>query len=163
MDNPVLYLLPVILLLLLYVFIFLRRGEIRRAKTNFRSQDWMTFFTLILGSVVLAKTIGALGIKLPVSWAAIVMALFLLYVVIVIIYKFKAGKPILRQSMGDERMDAVNARSTRNALFVTYLIFFLHLVITDNIVPDAVWLVAILAGGLVMLVGSIFFYYYKKS
>ena len=120
------------------------------------------FFAAILGSSVLASAMSALGLDIPKPWLMAILALFFVFLFIVVLSRVRAGKTILKQ-MGDERVNLIYAKSGRNALFATYLAFFVHILITDADTLDTTWLVITLAGGLVTLLASIFFYYYRKS
>jgi hypothetical protein len=56
------------------------------------------------------------------------------------------GRPISRQ-LGDERINLIYAKSSRNALFATYLALFIHILATDVDTPDTKWLVIMLTAG----------------
>ena len=110
MNNLILQLLPILLLIILYVFIFTRRGEVQRAGVSFKGYDWLTFVSVILAGNVLASAMSALDIKGPV-WLPIAITLSLLLILfIVAMRRARAGKPIL-QRLGDERMGLIYARA----------------------------------------------------
>ncbi|MFC1977444.1 hypothetical protein ACFLWS_04170, partial [Chloroflexota bacterium] len=159
----ILHILPILLLIVLYLFIFFtRRGEIQRVKVSFKGHDWLTFFATIFGTTVLTSAMSALGINAP-PWALItIVMLFILSVFVVVVWRARGGKPILRR-LGDERINLIYTKGARNALFATYLTFFVHILITDADTLDTMWLVITLAGGLAVLMVSIVFYYYRKA
>ena len=160
MDNLIWAILPFILLIILYVFILTRKGEIQRLKVNFKGHDWLTYIAVIFAATVLASAMRALGLNIPPWLSLSIIFLVPLTVFVVVLRKVRAGKPIIRR-MGDERINMIYAKSARNALFATYLTFFVHILITDLDTLDTTWLVMVLAGGLVVLFASLFFYYYK--
>ncbi len=162
MTNLIFQLLPILLLIIMYVFVFTRKGEIQRVKVSFRGHDWISFFAVILGATVLASATSALGLNIPKPWLAIILVLFFIFLFVVVVRRARTGKTILKQ-MGDERINLIYAKSARNALFATYLAFFVHILITDADTLDTIWLVIILAAGLIVLIASIFFYYYRRS
>lgn len=166
MNNLILGLLPIILLIIfsivLYIFIFTRKGGIQKMKASYKGQDQLTFIGTILAALVLASALIALGLNIPPLWSTTILVLFFAFVLIVIVHKVRTGKPIFQQ-MSDERVNMIYAKSARNALFATYLAFFVHLLITDADALDTLWLVITLAGGLLVLIASTFFYYYRKS
>ncbi len=162
MNKLIVTLLPLLLLLILYIFIFTRRGEVQRAKVSLNGYDWMTFFAIILGTNVLLPAMKASGMNAP-QWLPITVSLMiLLFLLVVILRKSGTGKPII-QRLGDERVNLIYAKSARNALFATYLIFFVHLLTTNANTIDTMWVVFTLAGGLLVLIASTFFYYYRES
>lgn len=163
MNNLILQILPILLLVVLYLFIFTRKGEIQKAKVSYRGHDWLTFIGITLASTVLASAINALGLNIiPKTWLILVLVSFYIFLIVVVVRRARTGKGILKQ-VGDERTNTIYAKSARNALFATYLTFFVHALITDAHALDTVWLVIILSGGLAVLIASIFFYYYSKS
>ncbi len=163
MNNLILVLLPIPLLIMLYVFIFSRRGEVQRAKVSFGGgNDWITFIAVTLGAAVMSEAIIALGIHIPLIWWTVITVLLFIFLFIVVIRRTRMGKPIVKR-MGDERVNVIYAKSSRNALFATYLTLFIHLLITDASTLDTMWLVIALASGLLVLIASTFFYYYRES
>lgn len=164
MSNLIWVLLPGVLLLVLYVFIFTRRGEIERARVSLRRNDWITFFAVIFGSVALSSAMSASGIRIPnAPWLLMVPILLIAVILIIaLVRKARTGRPIL-QIIGDERMELIYAKSSRNALFATYLALFIHLSLTDADTLDTNWLIILLASGLFVLIASTFIYYYRKS
>jgi hypothetical protein len=65
--------------------------------------------------------------------------------------------------LGDERINAMKAKSGRNALFTTYLVFFIHSLTTNAGSMDAIWVIITIAGGFVVLIASYYFYYFRKA
>ena len=158
MDNLIWAILPIVLLVAMYVFIFTRKGEIKRARVNLRRNDWITNITAIFGAVLLASALSTADIRLPnAPW---LLTLLLAVFFILIVRKARTGKPIMKIE-GDERMEMVGAKSARNALFATYLALFLRAFFTDADTLDANWMVILLASGLAVLLASMLFYYYK--
>lgn len=151
-----------LLLIILYAIIFSRRGEVQRAKVSFSGFDWITIVAVILGSIVMAEANNALGINIPTLWWVAVLVLITIFLLIVVMRRVKVGKPVV-QRIVDERVNLIYAKSARNALFATYLTFFVHLLITNANTLDTMWLAITLAGGLLVLIASTFFYYYRKS
>jgi hypothetical protein len=162
MNNLILQLLPILLLVVLYVFVFTRKGEVQRVKVSFRGHDWVTFFAAIFGATVLASAMSALGLNIPKPWLTAIPVLLFVFLFIIVVRRARTGKTILKR-LGDERVNLIYAKSARNALFATYLALFVHILITDADTLDTMWLVIMLAGGLIVLLASIFFYYYRKS
>lgn len=155
-------LLPILLLVALYIFIFTRKGETQRAKVSFRGYDWITFFAIIFGVCALMPAIFSLGFTIPEPWPIVIPVLLVVFLFIAVIVKTRAGKPIFKQK-SDERINMIYAKSGRNALFATYLALFVHSLTSDAGILDAMWLTITLASGLVVLLTSVLFYYYKES
>ena len=164
MDNIVWLILPWILLLGIYIYIFSRKRESERMKVNLKRMDWITFLALIFGGVALASLWDAS--KIPFfsePWAALLPILLIVVLfVIAIVVRGRRGKPVV-QIIGDERLEAIYAKSSRNALFATYLVLFIHASVNDIDTLDTSWLLILLASGIFVLVGSVLIYYYKKS
>ena len=159
MNNIIFQLLPAILLIILYVVIFSRRGEVQRVKMNFRGHDWITFISAILGATILAGGTRALGLTIPpLIWAAILI-LFVVVLLVVVLRRARTGKPILKR-LGDERINLIYAKSARNAFFATYLTFFIHQMVTSANSLDTTWFSITLGCGLIVLIGSSLIYYY---
>ena len=158
MDNLIWAVLPIVLLIAIYVFVFTRKGETKRARVNVRRNDWITNMIAVFGGVLLASAILAADIRLPnVPW---LLTLIFAVALIIIVLRARAGKPIM-QRMGDERINMIHAKSARNALFATYLILFVRVFFTDADTLDANWMVIMLASGLAVLIASLLIYYYK--
>jgi phosphatidylglycerophosphate synthase len=156
-------LLPVLLIIIYYVIILTRKGEMRRTKFIFGSgRDWITFITVILGATSIASGIIELGFKPPVIWMLALIVLLFIYLFIRVILRARAGKPILRP-MGDERINAISAKSARNAFCATYVIFFILPLFNKSYTMDATWYVGTLAAGLVVFLASYYFYYYREE
>jgi hypothetical protein len=164
MDNIIWVIIPWVLLLGIYIYIFSRKRESERMKINLKRMDWITFFALIFGGVALASLWDAS--KIPFfreSWAAVLPILAIVVVFIVaIVVRGRRGKPAV-QIIGDERLEAIYAKSSRNALFVTYLVLFIHATVNDIGTLDTNWLMILLGGGLFVLIASSIVYYYRKS
>ena len=155
-------LLPIVLLVILYIIIFTRKGAIQRMKTGLRGSDWVTFFAVIFGVSALTPAVIALG-WVRQQWVMAVSVLLLVFLLIVVLSRMRKGKTALNQVGGDERITLIYAKSGRNALFATYLAFFIHSLFPNANTLDTVWVVIILASGLVVLLASVFFYSYRKS
>ena len=98
-------------------------------------------------------------------WSNIVQMVFsILAIVMAIIALISAfiRKPAFWKITADERTGSINSRSARNALYVTYLGFFIHFLVTDTNNIDTNWVFFILGSGLVALIVSQVFYYYQK-
>ncbi|HEY31597.1 MAG TPA: hypothetical protein G4O10_00660 [Dehalococcoidia bacterium] len=164
MSNLIWALLPIILLAIIYIFIFTRKGEFERAKNNLKRQDWITFFAVIFAGVTLSSSMRASGLQFPdPPWLLIPLVLFIAVpVIIVLICRVRTGRPIILPS-GDERTQLIFAKSARNTMFATYLALFLHLTITELDTLDANWLSIVIGSGLFVLLASLFFYYYRAS
>lgn len=80
---------------------------------------------------------------------------------LVVFGRIRQGKPALNQK-SDERISLIYAKSSRNALFGTYLAFFLHNLLTGANTLDSTWYMIILASGLGVLIVSFFVYFYTK-
>lgn len=68
-----------------------------------------------------------------------------------------------RKNMEDERTNVNYTKSSRNALFATYLVFAIHFVITNTVGVDAMWVTIILGSGIVVFLASLIFYHFRKS
>lgn len=159
---PQLFIIFLFLLIILYVIIFSRRGEVQRAKVSFRGNDWITNVAVILGSTVMAKATISLGLNIPILWLIVIPLLITILLLIIVMRRVKVGKPIV-QRIVDERVSIIYSKSARNGLFATYFVFFVHLIFTDANTLDTMWLVITLAGGLLVLIASTFFYYYRNA
>jgi uncharacterized membrane protein len=150
-----------LLLAIVYVLIFTRRGEAQRMKTSAKRYDWITNLAIIFGAVALMSGLFGLGVEIP-EWLPItLLAVFAATLIGVIIFRIKKGKTIVR-NVDDERTEKIYAKSSRNALLVT----FLGLLITlskETSTVDAKWLVVTLGAGLLTLLVSAFVYYYQRS
>jgi hypothetical protein len=163
MDNLFQILLPVILIIIYYGIILTRKGEMQRTKLIFgSSRDWITFITVALGATAMVAGIIELGFKIPVIWAISSFVLMFIVMFIAVILRARAGKPILKP-MGDERINAIKAKSTRNAFFATYVIFFVLPLITQTYSLNTTWYVITLAVGLIVYFASYYLYYYRKD
>jgi membrane-associated HD superfamily phosphohydrolase len=161
MSNLIWALLPIVIPAILYIFILTREGEFERVKNNLKRQDWITFFAVIFASTTLASSLRASGIQV-MPWSSIFLACFIAIMIIVVVRRVRAGKPIIPLGW-DERVQAIFAKSARNALFATYLALFLHLTITELDTLNANWLSIVIASGLFVMIMSMFFYYYRES
>ncbi len=164
MGNLIWLILPLILFLAFYIFIFTRKRESEIMRVNLRRIDWITYFAAIAGAVVFSSAMSEFGARIPESpWISMIPILLLaILLIIAFVRKAKTGRPIVK-IIGDERMEVIYAKSARNALFVTYLALFVHLLITDADMLDTGWLLLVLASGLLVLIVSTLIYYYKKS
>lgn len=150
-------------LVIFYAVILSQKGEPGRMKTSLKSQDWITFFSCIFGGVLLGTMIVNSGISFPADIGLIVLSVFFAgLLVFALVRKKRTGRPMV-QLMGDERMEIIYAKSARNALFVTYLTLFINSIVTDEKGLNTTWMLIMLAGGLSVLIVSVFVYYYKKS
>ena len=161
MHTIIQLLIPGILIIIVYIFILTRKGEMQRAKVTFSGQtDWITFIGVTLGATAMWASVEALNIHIPDTyWVTIAIPVFLL---IVFIIKYINGKHLLRP-LGDERINAMKAKSGRNALFTTYLVFFIHSLITSAGSLDATWVIITIASGFVVLIASYYFYYFRTA
>ena len=158
MDNLIWAVLPIVLLIAIYVFVFTRKGEAKRARVSVRRNDWITNMTGIFGAVLLASAMIAAGVRLPnVPW---LLTLIIAAILVFVVLKARAGKPILK-IQGDERVEMIYAKSARNALFATYLVLFVRVFFADAYTLDENWFIILLASGLIVLLASVLFYYYK--
>ena len=160
MHTTIQLLIPALLIIIVYVFILTRKGEMQRAKVTFSSQtDWITFIGVTLGATAMWASVEALNIHIPDTyWVTIAIPVFLL---IVFIIKYVNGKHLLKP-LGDERLNAIYAKSGRNALFTTYLVFFFHSLAANAGSMDAMWVIITIASGMLVLIASTFFYYFRK-
>jgi hypothetical protein len=161
MHTIIQLLIPVILIIIVYIFILTRKGEMQRAKVTFGGQtDWITWIGVIFGTEAMWTSVEALNIHIPDTyWVTIAIPVFLL---VVFIIKYANGKRLLRP-LGDERINAMKAKSGRNALFTTYLVFFIHSLITSAGSLDATWVIITIASGFVVLIASYYFYYFRTA
>lgn len=161
MSNLIWILLPIIIPAILYIFILTREGEFERVKNNLKRQDWITFFAVIFASTTLASSLRASGIQV-MPWSSIFLACFIAIMIIVVVRRVRAGKPIIPLGW-DERVQAIFAKSARNALLATYLTLTIHHDVTKLTTLDSDWLSITIGSGLFMLMVSMFFYYYRES
>jgi hypothetical protein len=161
MHTIIQLLIPGILIIIVYIFILTRKGEMQRAKVTFGGQtDWITWIGVIFGTEAMWTSVEALNIHIPDTyWVTIAIPVFLL---VVFIIKYANGKRLLRP-LGDERINAMKAKSGRNALFTTYLVFFIHSLITSAGSLDATWVIITIASGFVVLIASYYFYYFRTA
>ena len=161
MHTIIQLLIPGILIIIVYIFILTRKGEMQRAKVTFGGQtDWITWIGVIFGTEAMWTSIYALNIHIPDTyWVTIAIPVFLL---VVFIIKYAHGKRLLRP-LGDERINAMKAKSGRNALFTTYLVFFIHSLTTNGGSMNAIWVIITIAGGFVVLIASYYFYYFRTA
>ncbi len=145
--------LSIALQIIACIFIFKR-------KESFKDYDWLTFVSVFLASNVLASAISELGLAGPPWLWYLISSLLTIYLIVALI-RAKATERTV-EKIGDERTNLIYSKSSRNALFITYLIFFIHLLITDSHAIDTTWLIIIIAGGLLSLIFSAFFYYYRS-
>ena len=103
-----------------------------------------------------------LGFKVPVIWMLALIVLVFIYLFVSVILRARAGKPILRP-LGDERINAISAKSARNAFCATYVIFFILPLFNNSYTMDATWYVGTLAAGLVVFLASYYFYCYREE
>jgi len=164
MSNVIWFILPLVLLLGFYIYIFTHKRESERMRVNLRHIDWITYFAVIFGAIVLWSAMSTSGIRISnAPWIPLVPILLLAVILIIsLVHKARTGRPIIK-IIGDERMEVIYAKSARNALFITYLALFVHLLITDEDTLETNWLLIVLASGLFVLIASSLFYYYKKS
>ena len=158
MHTIIQLLIPVILIIIVYIFILTRKGEMQRAKVTFGGQtDWITWIGVIFGTEAMWTSVEALNIHIPDTyWVTIAIPVFLL---VVFIIKYANGKRLLRP-LGDERINAMKAKS---GLFTTYLVFFIHSLITSAGSLDATWVIITIASGFVVLIASYYFYYFRTA
>jgi hypothetical protein len=163
MNNFVWAILPIALILVFYILIFTDKREFTRVRKSWRRYDWITFFSAILGCIVLSSTMKASGIQFPAVPLLIATTLVIAAVLtIALIRRARTGRPVI-QTMGDERTAVILAKSARNGFFATYVALFVHLFVTDVSTLDSNWLLIMLTTGLVVLVASLPVYYYRKS
>ncbi len=116
---------------------------------------------ITMGWVVMFDAVGEAGYWTnPVQVVFTILAIILAVVALVSVF---IRKPPLLKITADERTDSNNNKSARNALYVTYLGFFIHLMVKDTSNMDANWTFYILGSSCVVLIVSQLFYYYRKS
>lgn len=160
MKDLIMLLLPIILLVILYILIFTRKGEVHRATVSLRGYDWITFFAVLFGVCALTPAMITLGWNIQ-PWLMAILLLLFVFLFVSVLGRARAGKAIVTQKT-DERVNLIYAKSGRNALFATYLAFFVNSLIADAGTLDTTWLVITLAAGLVVLLASLCFYYYWR-
>jgi hypothetical protein len=155
MGDIALAILPMIITVILYILIFSRKEELVRVKRSWRKYDWITFFSCIFGGVLFSSTMRASGLTFPAAPLLIAITLILVvFVAIALVRRAKTGRPVI-QKMGDERTEMILAKSARNAFFVTYLVLFIRLCITDEGILDANWMLIVLSSSLLVLLVSL--------
>ena len=163
MSNWIGIIVYIAVLIIFYVVVFVQKGEARRMRTSLRSQDWIFFFSMIAGGVVFAQTLLDTGIQLPANIMIYVLSGFLVLLLIyALVKKRKTGRPMV-QMMGDERLNLIYAKSSRNALFATYLVLFVNSCLKDVTGLDANWTLIMLGSGILVLLASTFVYYFRES
>ena len=116
----------------------------------------------VMGGVSFASAYEAADFLKQPWEVMIVPALLLVLVVIAAIRRKRTGKPLALQ-MGDERSGEILTKSSRNALFVTYLTLFINCIVSDTNSLSNTWLVAMLGAGLLTLMASAIIYYYRPG
>lgn len=158
MLNVVLLILYFIVLAAYYIIVLSQKGERKRMKSSLKSQDWIVFFSLIFGGVVISQLLMDLVEKLPTE--IMMGGLILLFLVMLgsaIYRKKKNSRPMVRM-MGDERTNAIYSKSARNGLFATYLVLFVNQIVVDTEGLDANWMLIMVGSGMVALLVSIVVY-----
>jgi len=158
MNNGVVIFVPNLILLALFI-IFLWR---RRSLKGF---DWVALITIALGVTLLA-IVATRIIQSPNTDSKLLqVGLFLVPTVIFILYLLFIFRVLTVETVKtklhfDERLTAVNAKSARNALVATYLSAVVNLILFPDI--TRVWLLGILAFGLVVYLVSLIIYHYRS-
>jgi low affinity Fe/Cu permease len=158
MNNGVVIFVPNLILLALFI-IFLWR---RRSLKGF---DWVALITIALGVTLLA-IVATRIIQSPNTDSKLLqVGLFLVPTVIFILYLLFIFRVLTVETVKtklhfDERLTAVNAKSARNALVATYLSAVVNLILFPDIAR--VWLLGILAFGLVVYLVSLIIYHYRS-
>ena len=161
MGNFILSILPILLLIILVIVLY-RLVPSYKTKTNWKKRDWISFATIILGAAFLGDLIS-MDIQriLPDTMLAFLpVTLFAILLILVLIMR-KKGK-IKPGAMVDERVEAINAKSARNTLLVTYLSLII-LFFIDAGSLSRISLIIVLAAGLLVFIASIIFYSYRSS
>jgi uncharacterized membrane protein len=153
--------LPVIFIVVFYSIIFMRRKEAPKTKNRLTQFDWITSLLIIFGCMALLDELWALDIEIPMPWPIAILAVFFAGCAGLIIYRLKKHQPVIG-CMDDERTSRIYAKSSRNALFVTFLALLLILSRATEC-TNTRSLVIMLAAGIATLFGSMFFYYYRQS
>lgn len=158
MNNGVVIFVPNLILLALFI-IFLWR---RRSLKGF---DWVALITIALGVSLLA-IIATRIIQSPNTDSKLLqIGLFLIPTIIFILYLLFIFRVLTVEKVKtklhfDERLTTVNAKSARNALVATYLSAVVNLILFPDI--TRVWLLGILAFGLVVYLVSLIIYHYRS-
>jgi uncharacterized membrane protein len=121
---------------------------------------------LLLLFITMGWTVMFSAVRETGYWSNTVQIVFTVLAVIMAIVVLASAfirKPSLFKITADERTDSINNKSARNALYVTYLVFLIHLMVTDTNNMDASWTFYILGSSCVVLIVSQLFYYYRKS
>lgn len=154
-------LLPVLFIVVFYSVIFTRKGEAQRVKGSFKRYDWITNLAIVFGTIALLSGCWALGLDISGVWPIVLMAVFCAALIGIIVYRIKTGKPIIKCT-DDERTEIIYAKSSRNGLLATFLAFFIiNAKATATI--ETKWVVVALAAGIITLLGSTIFYYFRRS
>ncbi|HEY96184.1 MAG TPA: hypothetical protein G4O15_14745 [Dehalococcoidia bacterium] len=162
MSNTILAIIPLIITAILYVLIFSRKEEIIRVKRSWRQYDWITFFCCIFGGILFSSAMRSADFQFPaLIISSIITVCIFIFVIYAVIRRSRTGRPVI-QMMGDERTAMILAKSARNAFFVTYLVLFIRLCITDAGGLDESWMLIVLGSGLLALLLSLPVYAYWK-
>lgn len=163
MNGMIWFIVYIAILVIFYAVVISQRSEFKRLKTSLKSQDWIFFFSGIFGGVVLGQAVLDSGINFPSEIMMIILcAFFVFLLVFALIRKKKTGRPMV-QMMSDERTNLIYAKSSRNALLITYLVLFINSCIGERYGLDMKWMLIMLASGLFVQFASVYVYYFKKS
>jgi hypothetical protein len=124
--------------------------------------DWFTYFGGVFAGTVLANSLQDLDIEIKdTPWLArlIILSVITMIPLVIMLRRIRAGKSI---NSWDERINMISVKSARNALFLTYGAIFIHQLIIESTSLDTMWVLIILASGLIGYYISMLFYSYIK-
>ncbi len=131
-----------------------------------RHLDWVGLLIGVLGGVMISNLLGASGLSISPTQAAIIIVIIGIIVLILFVYRFLIRRKKVITTV-DERMEAITNKSARNGFVATYIILFVILLYTEasnmKFMLDTKLLLTLIAVSLFVFLLSLFFYYYRKA
>jgi hypothetical protein len=167
MNNVILLTITAALMIFLLVRFVVILIHVRRGSAEMLDNwglDSASLFTTLAGGVALGLLLtsdNSTEQSYLVESILLVSAMLLLLIPLFILPRKTMIKMIKSGFTVDERIVSVGTKSSRNALFITYLEFIGFIITNTTIDRNA--LMVVLASGLLTFFISYFFYYYRRS
>lgn len=158
MSNGFMIFVPNIILLAMFIIFLWRRRSLK-------SFDWVALITICLGVSLLAIIITRILNSPDTSSRPLQIGLFIIPSLIFVMYLLFISRVLTVEKVKsrlhlDERLNAANAKSARNALVATYVSAVINLILFPEI--TRLWLLGILGFGLVVYLGSLVIYHFRS-
>ena len=158
MSNGFMIFVPHIILLALFIIFLWRRRSLK-------SFDWVALITVSLGVSLLAIIVTRILNSPDTDSRPLQIGLFIIPSLIFVLYLLFITRVLTVEKVKsklhlDERLNAANAKSARNALVATYVSAVINLILFPDI--TRMWLLGILAFGLVVYLVSLVIYHYRS-